>query len=368
MTSIPFLKLNHIHDQVRNEMFQAFEEVYEQNWFILGKHLEKFEREYASFNEVRHCVGVSNGLDALSLALLSLNIGRGDEVILPANSFIATALAVIHTGATPKFIDPDHDTFTITESAIAPAITSSTKAVIPVHLYGQSCNMPAIMVETNKHNIYVIEDNAQAQGATFEGKVTGSWGQINATSFYPGKNLGALGDAGAVTTNDPALAKIVMSLRNYGAEKKYHHQYIGYNMRMDECQAAFLSVKLRYLTGWIEQRRAIANWYNERLANVGDLILPVVHPLSSHVYHLYVVRTDKRDQLQEHLHGKGIGTLIHYPVSLHMEKTFSFLHYTKGSFPVAENIAATCLSLPLWVGMQESDVDMICTHISTFFK
>lgn len=366
--SVPFLKLNNIHDQLRTEMLQAFEELYDGNWFILGDRLKLFEEQYAIFNQVACCVGVSNGLDALHLALRSLGIGKGDEVIVPSNSFIATALSVIHAGATPKFVDPDEKTYNITASALSAAVTSKTKAVIPVHLYGQACDMPGLMAEAAKHGIYVVEDNAQAQGSSFNGRLTGSWGQINATSFYPGKNLGALGDAGALTTNDFTLAETVRSLRNYGSVKKYHHDYAGYNMRMDECQAAFLSVKLKYLPEWIRQRAEIAGWYSARLQSIEDLVLPYVSPGASHTYHLYVVRTHRRDELHHHLQERGISTLIHYPVPLHLAKPFGYLNYSSGSMPVSERIASTCLSLPLWIGMKESEVDMICEHIATFFS
>lgn len=368
MSNIPFVKLDPIHQQIKAEITLAFENVYDNSWFILGKYLEKFEQEYARFSQVQYCIGVSNGLDALRISLEALQVGSGDEVILPANTFIATALAVIHTGATPVFAEPDEHTFNIDVPAIEPLITSRTKAIIPVHLYGQPCNMTAITALAKKYYLHIVEDNAQAQGAAFEGKLTGSWGDINATSFYPGKNLGALGDAGGITTNNESLAKKACILRNYGAEKKYDHTRIGYNMRMDECQAAFLSVKLQYLLQWTGKRREIAAWYTERLQQVAEITIPFVHPSAEHVYHLYVIRTKERDRLQQYLKQCGIDTLIHYPVPLHLEKAFDFLPYKTGVYPLAEAHAATCLSLPLWVGMQESDVDRICTEIQNFFK
>jgi dTDP-4-amino-4,6-dideoxygalactose transaminase len=357
-----------MHEQVRSEIFQAFETVYNDNWFISGKQLQKFEQEYAQFNHVAYCIGVSNGLDALRLSLQALQVQKGDEVILPANTFIATALAVIHTGATPVFADIDEHTYNIDPAAMEAAITPKTKAIIPVHLYGQACNMTEIAAIAKKYSLYIVEDNAQAQGAMFEDKLTGSWGDINATSFYPGKNLGALGDAGGITTDSELLAKKVSILRNYGAEKKYHHSSIGYNMRMDECQAAFLSVKLKYLAQWTEKRREIALWYSERLQDIAGLTLPYTHPAARHVYHLFVIRLQNREQLQQYLAQKGIDSLIHYPIPLHLEKALNFLNYKAGTFPKSENHAATCLSLPVWVGMDQHDADLICTAIKQFFS
>jgi len=368
MTPIPFLRLEHMHSQIRAEMMQAFEEVYDANWFLLGQQLSRFEAAYATFNNVRHCLGVSNGLDALRIALTTLNIGPGDEVILPANTFIATALAIIHTGATPVFVDPGDRTYNMEAASLEQVITDKTKAVIPVHLYGQPCNMPDIMAVAQQHSLYVVEDNAQAQGGRFNDRLTGSWGDINATSFYPGKNLGALGDAGGITTDDDRLAQTAAILRNYGAAEKYRHTQIGFNMRMDECQAAFLSVKLRYLMEWTEKKRAIAAWYDSGLQGIGDLVTPFVQPGAYHVYHLYVIRTARRNELQKYLGSNGISTLIHYPVPLHREKIFSGLCDQTGMFPVAGSLVDTCLSLPLWVGMQQVDVERICTAIQNFFK
>jgi dTDP-4-amino-4,6-dideoxygalactose transaminase len=347
---------------------EAFSDVYDSNWFLLGRQLSGFESAYASFNHVRHCLGVSNGLDALRIALATLNIRPGDEVILPANTFIATALAVLHAGATPVFADPSEQTYNIGVTAIEQAITQKTRAVIPVHLYGQPCDMPPIMQLARQHSLHVIEDNAQAQGARFVGKLTGSWGDINATSFYPGKNLGALGDAGGITTDDEQLAQKAAVVRNYGAAEKYRHTEMGFNMRMDECQAAFLSIKLKYLMDWTEQKRTIAAWYDSRLQGIGDIITPFVHPDAYHVYHLYVIRTARREELKDFLAAKGIATLIHYPVPLHKEKIFTGAIRSAGRLPISESLAASCLSLPLWVGMQEEEVDRVCTGIINFFK
>ena len=329
----------------------------------MGKELEKFEAAWSEFNKVGFSVGVSNGLDAIHIALKTLNIGPGDEVIVPSNTYIATLLAVSYVGACPVLVEPDINTYNIDPAKIEAAITPATKAIIPVHLYGQICSMDRIMEIADEHKLYVIEDNAQAHGATFNGKISGSFGNINATSFYPGKNLGALGDAGAVTTNDATLANTAKILRNYGSQKKYYNEVIGHNMRLDELQAALLSVKLPHLNSWTQQRRLIAGWYEKALAGVGDLVLPEPATADSHVYHLYVIRTRKRDKLQAWLTTQGIGTLIHYPVPPHLQKAYNHLGFRQGSFPIAEDIAASCLSLPLWPGMKETDVDYVAEKI-----
>ena len=368
MNTIPFLNFEPMHQFIRSEMIQSFQEVYDSNWFVMGKKLEIFEKEYATFNQTKYSIGVSNGLDALHLALKALNVTKGDEVIVPSNTYIATALATSYVGATPVFVEPDAQTYNINPSNIEAAITPKTKAIMPVHLYGQACDMDAIMAIAKKHNLFVVEDNAQAHGATFNGKITSSFGNANGTSFYPGKNLGALGDAGAVTTNDEALAKKIFMLRNYGSEKKYHNEEIGFNMRLDELQASLLSVKLKHLNEWTRQRKVIANLYNAALKNIGDLILPSVHPNSTHVYHLYVIKTKNRDGLQKHLSENGIGTLIHYPIPPHLQNAYQFLNLKKGSFPVAEELADTCLSLPIWPGMTSNQVNIVAENIKKSFN
>lgn len=365
--NIPFVSFEEVNNQIKSEIITAFEQFFNDGWYILGDRVKQFEKEYAAFNIVTHCVGVSNGLDALHIALKALNIGIGDEVIVPSNTYIATALAVSYVGAKPVFVEPDISTYNIDPAKIEAAITPKTKAIMPVHLYGQACNMEAIMAIAQKHGLYVVEDNAQSQGATFKGKLTGSFGHINGTSFYPGKNLGALGDAGAVTTNDERLAKKAFVLRNYGSEKKYHNEVIGYNMRLDECQAAFLSIKLQYLAQWTAQRQQIAAWYNELLQDVNDIDLPLVQPDATHVYHLYVIRTKNRNALQQHLQDNGIGTLIHYPIPPHLQQAYKDLGFRKGDFPIAEEIADTCLSLPLWPGMKRDDVESVAKTIKEYF-
>ena len=348
-----------MHVKIREEMQHAFQRVYDSNWYIQGQELTQFEIEYAQLSRTQYAVGVSNGLDALVLALRSLHIGPGDEVIVPSNTYIATALAVSHVGATPVFVEPRMETYNINPELIPLAITKKTKAIMPVHLYGQACEMDAIMEIAEAHNLYVLEDNAQAHLSSFKGQLTGSFGVVNGTSFYPGKNLGALGDAGAVTTNNEELANRIKTLRNYGSAVKYYNEEIGYNNRLDELQAAFLRVKLNYLQEWTNQRKEIAQWYNKELQLRNDLVLPYVHENADHVYHLYVVRTPNRDKLQQELTGKGVQTMIHYPVPPHLQKAYKNLGYKEGNFPIAEEIARTCLSLPVWPGMLKSDLDKI---------
>jgi dTDP-4-amino-4,6-dideoxygalactose transaminase len=368
MSGIPFLSFEPMNSLGKIEILKEFEAFFDSNWYILGDRVKKFEKEYSAFNQVNYTVGVSNGLDALHLSLKALGIGPGDEVILPSNTYIATALAVSYVGANIKFVEPDVRTYNLDPSRVAAAIGPKTKAIMPVHLYGQACNMSHLMELATKNNLWVIEDNAQAHGATWKGKITGSWGHLNGSSFYPGKNLGALGDAGAVTTNQEKLARKVQVLRNYGSEKKYYNEVIGHNMRLDELQACVLSVKLKYLTEWTRQRQDIALWYGTALNSLGDLILPYTAPEATHSYHLYVVRTKFRDALQKHLSKSGIGTLIHYPIPPHLQKAYQSLGYKKGDFPIAEEIADTCLSLPLWPGMESSHVSFVAEAIKKFFS
>ena len=303
---VPFVSFLNVNARLKAEMLQSFEQFFDKAWYVLGEQLQQFEKEYASFNEVAHCIGISNGLDALHIALKSVGVREGDEVIIPSNTFIATALAVSYVGAKPVFVEPHLHTYNIEPARIEAAITPRTKAIIPVHLYGQACEMTAIAAIAEKNGLFIIEDNAQAQGARYRGKITGSWGHINATSFYPGKNLGALGDAGGLTTDDATLAQKAKMLRNYGSQKKYYHEEIGFNMRLDECQAGFLSVKLKYLAQWNEQRRQIAATYLFALKGIGDIVLPQVAADADHVYHLFGIRTKRRDKLQEYLTGKGL--------------------------------------------------------------
>ena len=365
--SIPYLSFEKINADVRSELTPAFEKIIDSKWYILGESVKSFEQSYALFNKTQYCIGVANGLDALILSLKVLKIGPGDEVIVPSNTYIATWLAVSSVGATPIPVEPRINTYNINPDLIEEKITPHTKAIMPVHLYGQACEMDALMRLAHKHSLYVIEDNAQSQGATYNGKLTGSFGNINATSYYPGKNLGAYGDGGAITTDDADLDKRARMLRNYGSEKKYYNIEKGMNSRLDELQAALLSVKLKHLDLWNEERKRLAAIYDQELKGISDLILPVTAVNATHVYHIYSIRTSRRNELQEYLNSKEIGTLIHYPVPPHLQNAYSELGYNKDAFPNAELIAATCLSLPLYPGLQESDMHEIINNIIYFF-
>jgi dTDP-4-amino-4,6-dideoxygalactose transaminase len=357
-----------MHQPLKAEILDVFERFYDKGWYVLGDEVAEFEKEYAAFNQTKYAVGVSNGLDALHIALKVLDIKEGDEVIVPSNTYIATLLAVSYTGAKPVLVEPDTATFNINPDNIKKAITAKTKAIIPVHLYGQACNMSAICEIAESYGLSVVEDNAQAHGASWNGKRTSSWGHINATSFYPGKNLGALGDAGALTTNIESFAQKVRLLRNYGSQQKYYNEVIGFNNRLDECQAAVLNVKLKYIKSWTNERQQIAKQYSELLNGIGDLILPQTAVGATHVYHLYVVRTSHRDALQAYLTSQGIGTLIHYPVPPHLQIAYKDLGYMKGSLPIAEDMANTCISLPLWPGMSKEQVEIVCDAIISFYR
>ena len=364
---IPFVSFAGMSRDFRDEALAEFEAFFDSMYYVLGPGVTAFEAAYAEFNQTEHCIGVSNGLEAIHMALRALGVGEGDEVIVPSHTYIATALAVTYTGATVVFVEPNEDTFNVEAAAIAAAITERTKAIIPVHLYGQACVMDPIMELAERHGIPVIEDNAQSQGATYRDRLTGTFGALNATSFYPGKNLGALGDAGAVTTNDAELAKVVTTLRNYGSERKYYNDRIGYNARIDEVQARMLTIKLRYLDKWNADRRRIAARYDAGLAGVSGVTTPHIAPGATSVYHLYVIKTDRRDELAAHLKAHGVATLIHYPVPIHRQEAYAHLGYGPGSFPVAERLADTILSLPLYPGLPDEDVDFVISCIKDFY-
>ncbi|RWY57323.1 DegT/DnrJ/EryC1/StrS family aminotransferase [Mucilaginibacter gilvus] len=366
--NIPFFSFDATTELIRAEIKQVFDDFLESQWYILGDKLTQFESAYAAFNSTAHCIGVANGLDALHIALKTLNIGPGDEVIVPTNTFIATWLAVSYAGATIVPVEPDKATYNIDPNKIEAAITGKTKAIIPVHLYGQPCEMDKIMAIAIKHNLAVIEDNAQAHAATYNGQLTGSFGDINATSFYPTKNFGALGDGGALTTNNAELDKNARLLRNYGSSEKYHHEIVGLNSRLDEVQAAFLTIKLKYLAQWTAERQRIARVYSEQLTDINGLVLPVTATGASHVYHLYVIRTTRRDDLRAFLKNKGIATAIHYPIPAHLQKAYGGLGYKQGDYPIAEELAATSLSLPMNPGMAIEDVQCICSTVRSFYE
>ena len=363
---IPFFSSHAMQAAVRAEVLAATTRVYDAHWFVLGPEVTQFEQAYSAFNQVAHTIGVGNGLEALTLTLRALGIGPGDEVLVPSNTYIATWLAVSHVGALPVPVEPDPLTSNLDPSRLAAAITPRTRAIMPVHLYGQPCRMPEIMALAKQHGLLVVEDNAQAHGATFEGQLTGSFGVASGTSFYPTKNLGALGDAGAITTNDAQLAQRLRQLRNYGSEQKNHHELLGYNSRLDELQAAVLAAKLPYLAEWTAQRQQIAAWYNTYLAGLPGLQLPTVAAGASHVYHLYVVHTPQRDALQKFLASQGVGTLVHYPTPPHRQSAYAKLRLSAEDYPIAEMLAATCLSLPVWPGMSEEQVQKVAHSIRKF--
>jgi dTDP-4-amino-4,6-dideoxygalactose transaminase len=362
---IPFLELKPTYDELRDEFDAAYHRVMDSGWYLLGKELEAFEREYASYCESQHCIGVANGLDALHLALRAAQVGPGDEVIVPSHTYIATWLAVTHCGATPVPVEPHPDTMNIDPARIEAAITPRTKVILPVHLYGQPADMDPIMAIAAKNGLLVLEDAAQAQGARYRGRRVGSLGHIAAHSFYPGKNLGAFADAGAVTTNDPVLADSVRVMRNYGSRVKYHNEVAGYNSRMDELQAAFLRVKLQHLDAWNGRRKQIAAIYLKEFAPLtlhnSPFKLPAVPDWADPVWHLFVIRHAERDELQKHLTNKGIGTLIHYPVAIHRSQAYD--GNSPYCLPLAERLSESVLSLPIGPQLAEQAVQQVVSGL-----
>lgn len=362
---IPFVSLRPIEDELKNELKEAFDRVMENSWYIDGKEDIKFEKAFAQYCNVKYCVGVGNGLDALMLSLKALNIGRGDEVIVPSNTFIATALAVTYSGATPVFVEPNIRTFNIDPLKIEEKISKKTKAIMPVHLYGQPADMEPILKIAKKYNLKIIEDCAQAHGAMYKGKKIGSFGDVAGFSFYPGKNLGALGDAGAVVTDNHNLAGKIRSLGNYGSDYKYHHIYQGNNSRLDEMQAAFLSAKLKCLDKVNKERRRLANYYLEGITNP-ILKLPYVIPDVEPVWHIFAVRCEQRDELAQFLEKREIGVNKHYPIPIHMQECYKNLCINKGDLPIAEEISDTELSLPLYYGMKDEEIEFVIETINSF--
>lgn len=353
---VPFLDIKASYCELKDEFDAAYHRVMDSGWVLLGQETEALEREFAAYCEAKHCIAVGNGLDALQLVLRAWDIGPGDEVIVPAHTFIATWLAVSNVGATPVPVEPDERTYNIDVDRIEAAITPKTKAIIPVHLYGQPADMDPIMAIAAKHGLKVLEDNAQAQGARYKGRRTGSLGHAAATSFYPGKNLGAFGDAGAVTTNNDDLAERVRMLRNYGSRVKYQHELAGVNSRIDELQAAFLRVKLARLDEWNARRKKIAEFYLAQISHdAPQLALPYAPDWSDPVWHLFVVRHPRRDVLQKQLEAEGIQTLIHYPLPSHLSGAYKYLGMHAGSLPLCEMLSAEVLSLPIGPQMREVD-------------
>lgn len=335
------------YQALKPELDEAYERFMRSGWYVLGKEVEAFEQEYAAYCGTKYCVGVANGLEAMQLVLRAWGIGEGDEVIVPSNTYIATWLAISHVGAQPVPVEPDARTCNMDPALIERAITPRTKAIMPVHLYGQPADMDPIRTIAEKHGLKVLEDSAQAQGALYKGRRTGALGHASGHSFYPTKNLGAFGDAGAVTTDDPVLADNVRMLRNYGSKKRYYNEVVGYNSRLDELQAAFLRVKLRHLDAWNDRRRAAAKQYFEALSVAGNVVvLPYVPAWAEPVWHLFVIRHERRDELQKKLADAGVGTLIHYPVPPHRSEAYANLAVWQPQ-PIAERLAETVLSLPM---------------------
>ncbi|HVU34791.1 MAG TPA: DegT/DnrJ/EryC1/StrS family aminotransferase [Opitutaceae bacterium] len=387
--NIPILDLKPAVDELRAEFDAAYRRVMDSGWFLLGQELDAFEREYRASVGVSHCVGVANGLEALQLILMALGIGPGDEVIVPSNGYIATWLAVTHVGARPVPCEPDIRTYNLDPEGLAGAMTSRTKAILPIHLYGQPADMARINAFAARHGLRVIEDAAQSHGARY--RVLGSanigamaapssdsipefWieagalGDAAGISFYPSKNLGAFADGGAVTTNDTALADKIRHLRNYGSKERYRHDYVGLNSRLSELQAAFLRAKLPHLSEWNARRARCAEQYRARLTGVGDLVLPLVPDWAQPVWHLYVIRTARRDALQEHLKASGIGTQVHYPAPPHLTPAYADAGWGRGDFPIAEKLAAEVLSLPIGPHHSEKQIEEVCGSIRKFFR
>ena len=356
---IPFLDVGAAYKELKPEIDAAIARVLDSGWYILGPEVEAFEAEYAAYCEAEHAIGVANGLDALHLALLAMGVGPGDEVIVPSNTYIATWLAVSQCGATPVPVEPVEATYNIDPARIEAAITPATRVILPVHLYGQPADLDPILAIARKHGLRVLEDAAQAHGARYKGRRIGAHGDAVAWSFYPGKNLGALGDGGAVTTNDPELADRIRVLRNYGSRVKYVNEVKGFNSRLDPIQAAVLRVKLRVLDEWNARRRGIAQRYLEGLAGSG-LVLPQVPEWAEPVWHLFVVRHPERDALVKRLNEAGVGTLIHYPVPPHLQAAYAEMGFGVGAFPVAERMAGEVVSLPMGGQMAAEGVEVIC--------
>ena len=357
---IPLLNLQKQYLSIKPEIDQAIRKVVTQGDFILGAEVGLFEKELANYIGVKEAIGVSSGYSALTLSLSVLGVGQGDEVVTSANTFIATVLGAMHLGAKVRLVDVDPETFNLNPNLLEKAITKKTKVIIPVHLYGRPCDMEAILKLAQKHKVKVLEDSAQAQGAKFQGKKVGSFGQLSAFSFYPGKNLGAYGDAGAVVTDDPKLAEKIRVLSNVGQKSKYNHVVKGYNDRLDTLQAAVLRVKLKYLDSWNQKRVQVAGWYQELLQET-NLVLPTMS--EGHVWHQFSVQVSNRKEVQEYLHQKGIATGIHYPLPLHMQIALKDLGYRKGDFPVTEKLCAKVLSLPMDPELTKDEVKFISESV-----
>jgi len=361
---VPFNVLDRLFTRHHEEYEAAALRVLRSGWYLLGKELEEFEKQYSAFYDNYYCVGLNSGLDALILAFRALGVGAGDEVIVPANTYIASVIGITENGATPIFVEPD-EFYNIDAAKIEAAITDKTKAILPVHLYGQVCNMEVICEIAKKHNLYVVEDCAQSHTARYNGRLTGTFGDIGCFSFYPTKNLGAFGDSGAVITAKPEIAEKIRMIRNYGSKIKYVHEVNGVNSRLDEIQAALLQVRLKYITDIIDERKAIAHRYLSGIKN-SAITLPETVENADHVWHLFVVRVTKRDRFQQYLLDTGITTQIHYPIPPHLSECYKCLRYSKGSFPITERYADTMISIPLFNGMKGDEIEYVIEVINKY--
>jgi len=360
---IPFIDLKREYAEIKEEIIQAISKVLESGQFILGEELEKFEKEFSNYIGVKYGVGVNSGSDALFLALRALGIGKGDEVITVSHTFTSTADAIVRNCARPVFVDIEADTYCMDVTKIEEKITDKTKAIIPVHIYGHPVDMDPVMEIAESYGLYVVEDACQAHGAEYKGKKVGSIGDIGCFSFYPTKNLGGYGDGGMIVTNDEELADKLRMLRNYGSRTKYHHEFLGVNSRLDEIQAAILRVKLKHLDGWNKRRREIAKLYNQLLKNSQKIVLPIEKEFGKHVYHLYVIRLKNRDSLCKYLFKNGIQTLIHYPIPVHLQKSYQILGYSFEALPVTEKCAKEILSLPIYPNLKDTEIEYIAEKI-----
>ncbi len=366
ITKIPFASVGPMHEEIRAELDRAYKRVLDHAWFIQGAECEAFEKKYAEYIGTNYCVGAATGLDAIYLILKAMGIGAGDEVIVPSNTFIATVLAVSFAGAVPVFVEPDIETYNIDAGRIEEKISPSVKAIIAVHLQGRPADMDSINEIARKYSLKVIEDAAQSHGTRYKGRRTGALSDAAAFSFYPGKNLGALGDGGCVTTNNRELAQKVRALGNYGADYKYHHIYKGINSRLDELQAAFLRVKLHHLDRWNKERQRIAKRYLKEIKNP-NIILPMDSTFDyEHIYHVFVIRCEKRNELEKYLEQNGIGTVRHYPIPIHLQSAYHDLGIQEGELPIAEEISRTVLSIPIYYGMSEDEIEYVIQKMDTF--
>lgn len=365
-TSVPFLDMKAQYVELKEEFDQAYRRVMDSGWYILSDEVRAFEQEFAERLGVKHCVGVGNGLEALQLIFMAYGIGAGDEVIVPANTYIASWLSVSYVGAIPVPVEPDPETHNLDPARIAGAITKRTKAIMPVHLYGQPAEMVEIWKLAEQHGLRIVEDSAQAHGVKYRDKTAGNLGTAAAFSFYPTKNLGAFGDAGAVTTNDDELADKVRVLRNYGSRKKYYNEVKGHNSRLDPLQAAFLRVKLKYLNEWNARRQQLAHYYLEHLNGLPGLGVPKSAPGAEHGWHIFVVTHDRRDALKSYLEEGGVETLIHYPIPPHLSDAYADLGYKAGDFPLTEKLAGSVLSLPIGPHVKREQADFVIERIREF--